>query len=532
MKTLSPFLLASLLCWQALAQTTALTDQEQIEANNYYHSGLADKVITDGCKQLKQGCTPTDNSSFMEMVLPKLYAVMGTLAAAGGIKEISEIKMKPKPDAKPATGEKADAKSKDSKSDLCIYIPMAGEAVSAFYQQSNENQIAQQQSQTLSDQQKENLYAVARVHDTRSKSASMQGGIYAATGACYVAYMAMGADMTSPGLWLKMGAASAMSMIFFNKAKNEKKYANEVRAIAAKIPGPGDCNPITQTNCFCAESTSATTDPTNYRKYCMPAALASGASTSNVGCSQIDSNGTVQLDPSCDCEKTNTCVSGQLSGLAAQLGVGAISLDGPLQALDATQGDMNTGTIEGMGTKLNALTQQALTKSGVANIAGSMVGSANKEVTQGLQDLGIPGNVAAGLSSVQGNGNGSAFVSAPTPTAPGVTPTSANAEVNAKAVNTGYNAAGGMNRGNGSGGQDGFVNPFAALGAKEKKNSAIQIETYANKAMAEAEIVKDTSTPIFQLISNRYRTSAWDRFNVMEPIPVTPATTPAPAPKN
>ena len=77
-----------------------LTDAEQLEANNYYHAGRAQKLLEEECGKLGKkydttlGCA--DDSSkpgqvikggmggMIEEILPKLYAVMGTVAAANG----------------------------------------------------------------------------------------------------------------------------------------------------------------------------------------------------------------------------------------------------------------------------------------------------------------------------------------------------------------------------------------------------------------------------------------------------------------
>ena len=56
-------------------------------------------------------------------------------------------------------------------------------------------------------------------------------------------------------------------------------------------------------------------------------------------------------------------------------------------------------------------------------------------------------------------------------------------------------------------------NAFGAFGKKSKRNTnAIEIEDFALKAEREAEIVKDTSKGIFDIISYRYKMSAWRQY--------------------
>ena len=80
--------------------TKPLTDKEQLEANNYVHAGRTQKLLEAECKKLGQkydttmGCADESGKpgqvikgawgSIMEEILPKLYAVMGTVAAANG----------------------------------------------------------------------------------------------------------------------------------------------------------------------------------------------------------------------------------------------------------------------------------------------------------------------------------------------------------------------------------------------------------------------------------------------------------------
>jgi hypothetical protein len=50
--------------------------------------------------------------------------------------------------------------------------------------------------------------------------------------------------------------------------------------------------------------------------------------------------------------------------------------------------------------------------------------------------------------------------------------------------------------------------------ASRTAQNNVHIESFAEQALAEAEITKDTSIGIFDLISNRYQRSAWSRFEM------------------
>lgn len=521
MKTLLNLTLAlSLLVRPAWAQSlddtfsastgTALTDQEQVNANNYYHQGLADQVLEAECKKLKTGCNdqtsrPGNVLGGFEDVLPKLYAVMGTLAAAGVGNKIQMRSSAPAP--APATGatpatDKPAAPEKKEKTDVCIYIPLAGEAVATFTQQQAEQQIQQTVAKNQADLQKDALYAVARTHTERAKTAKLQASIYAATGACYVAYLAMGANPKSAMLWVKMGAAAAMSAIFFKKAGKHKDYANQLKEIADKLPGAGECNPFTSTNCFCSQTTSFQTDPGNFNRFCVPKAIVNnGPPGTQVACVTLNSAGVATMDAACQCKQSNSCANAQIRSLSGQLGLGSIGFNEPLSLLDNTTGSFNEGNLASVTDNLNAATKRALNGSNGLIPVPALSGG-TKAIADKIAGLGVPAGVSGLLASQQ-----SADVPVSDALAPTMTADSTDSSSARPAQVPGYNASGGSRPSGGTGGPE-FVNPLAALN-KQQKPAAVQVETFAEQAIRNAEINRDSSRSLFEVISNRYRASGW-----------------------
>ncbi len=517
----------------------ALTDQEQVEANTYYHQGRAQTVLTEECAKLgTSGCNDTTNNpgrvlggglgTLVEEALPKLYAAMGTLAfTGGGGGGLGSIRMRPRapeagstsstPNGQPSTtgeGNAAESGQGENKRDWCMVIPMGGELAAAAFQRASENQVQQQTSAaaTAGDAQKESLYAVARVHDARAKTANLQGGVYAATAACYVYYMATGADMSSPMLWVKMGAAGAMSMIFLKKAAKHKEYADSVREVARKLPGAGDCNPHTQTQCFCGEPTSQTTDPSNWRKVCVPQELSSGPNDNTPGtCSTINSSGVAVADTACACKATNSCLDTQLASIGTQIGFGSMAFRDAAGMLAATQGGLDEASISAQATRLNAATTAALGRSPVRNVTPLADGRARK-VADELARLGLPPSVATAVAAQQGRVPAdSALAAAPLPAAT-LSGTGGAQAGPGSAVRPVTYEGGAAARGAARGvTQEGFVNPFAPK-QETKKTPAVQIETFAQQAVGEADITRDSSRGIFDIISHRYRNTAWSRF--------------------
>lgn len=560
---------------QANEGTKPLTDKEVHEANNYVHQGRKQQVMQEECAKLSakydtpMGCD--DKSSkpgqvfkgttgvVIEEVLPKLYAIMGTAAMAGSG---GKIMMKPEAKDKTKTGnvnkktetpvkdstqpngtEKAgtgtetagtdkasttDTKAGDAKtqeqegeerSDICVYIPMAGELVAAGMQAAQEKNIAEAQPGT--DAQREGLHAVARTHDSRAKTATIQGGIYAATAACYVTYIASGA-VVDWKLGLKLGAATVMSGIFFKKANNHKKYASDVRAIANKLPGLGDCNPLTQTQCFCSEPTSRNVDIANFQKVCVPQQLAAReGKLSAVPCSTIQ-NGNAVLDMECRCKRNNTCLNGQLASMGAEIGFGGYDLADPLRLLGEMNGTLNEANVSNFGGQLNARSKAALDKESIANVP-SMRGLNAKEtgLAKEMNKMGLPARMAAFAAQQAGSAPASASSPAIAAINSGYDSGSYNGSTRR---GTSYNYAGSTGSARRAG--PGFA-PFKSPLDKNGKPASVQVETYSEEALAAADINKDTTKGIFDIISHRYRSSAWRRFEMDKAVEAAPVAEPA-----
>lgn len=551
---------------QANEGTKPLTDKEVVEAQSYVHQGRKQQVLSEECAKLSDkykvaaGCQDSSGKpgqvfsgatgTIIEEVLPKLYAIMGTAAMAGSG---GTIQMKPKTEgggtAGGATGAAgggatgtagggatgttgggdantaANGKEGEKRNDICVYIPMAGELVAAGMQKVQENKIQEQSSKPGADAQREGLHAVARAHDARAKTATIQGGVYGATAACYTAYLASGAVMDWK-LGLKLGASAVMTGIFFKKAANHKKFAADVRAIASKLPGAGDCNPHTQTQCFCSEPTSRNVDIANYTKVCVPRELASGRDPKQtaIPCSTIV-NGNAVLDLECKCKRTNSCLNGQLSSMGAQIGFGGYDLADPLRLLNEMNGQMNEANVENFGTQLSARAKKLLDQN-IADVP-SMRGLNPKEndLAKEMNKMGMPARMAAFAAQQAGSAPASAD-------SPQLSSIASSGDENS-GQSSRQNAAG-VKYNSGSYGSSprrgqqmgAFKSPFD----KNANQGAVQVDTYSQEAVAAADINKDTSKGIFDIISHRYRSSAWRRFEmdkvVTDPAPEAEAPKP------
>lgn len=527
-----------------------LTDQEQSEANNYFHQGIAGEYLEKECGKLNKefrtqlGCNDETGApgqvfrgsvgGVLEEMIPRLYGMIGVVAAAsGGGTIMMKTGTNPAvpevpageggvPAAQPAVPE---TDKIEARKDVCIFIPMAGEAISQVSQKISETNIQQQMADkqtqnSLADQQKESLYAVANVHKARAKTASMQAAVFAATAACYVAYVAKGAVLSGKEgamTAVKIGAAGLVSYIYFEKAKRHKSYAEAVRKVAKGLPGDGDCNPHTQTQCFCGESTSQKVDPTNFAKVCVPPQLADNgnASPNAIPCSTIQ-GGRAVVDMQCSCKRNNSCLNGQLSARAASIDFGGINMADPLRLLNEMNGEFDQEKIEPIIGSINARNKNALSKMPIGNIPSVSLDNKNRALAKELNRVGLPARAAAfGAGSNIAPVNPSAVSSNSLANLPSL-----------DGVSSGKSRTGTTYNSSSSGSSSRRANKTIAMplpGGKAKRE-AVQIETFAEQALAQAEITKDTSVGIFDLISNRYRRSAWNKFDLDKEIEATPTS--------
>ncbi len=522
---------------ESFSTTKPLTDSEQNQANNYFHSGIAGDYLKEECGKLKKefktqlGCNDETGApgqvlggnlgGVLEEMIPRLYGMIGmvSMATGGGSIAMKTGKateaVKADPSTTPPTEAKPASDGTEKKKDVCIYIPMAGEAISQVSQQVSERNIQQQMTDkqkqnSMSDQQKESLYAVANVHKTRAKTAMMQATVFGATAACYTAYIAKGAVVTGKDgamMIIKVGAAALVSAIYIKKASNHKKYAEAVKKVADKLPGDGDCNPFTQTQCFCAEKTSQKADPTNFVKVCVPPELANNgnANPNAIPCATIQ-NGQAQVDTSCSCKRNNSCLNGQLSARAASIDFGGVNMADPLRLLNEMNGEFDAERVEPILGSINARSKKAISGLSVPDVPSVTLNDKNRQIAKELNNGGMPARVAAfAAGSNMGSVTPAMAVSGAIGNLPPIEQDSSESR-----KGTSYNPSSGSGSSNRGSSKTDFSNPFAKGGKPE----AVQIETFAEQAFAQAEITKDTSVGIFDLISNRYRRSAWNKFDL------------------
>lgn len=487
------------------SETTQLTDQQADEAQTFVHQGLRDKALKEGCKdKLLKDCDPNYPNQMgvllggIENQIGMFYAMIfglgGSMFGGGGSSGTTAT-----PPAAPVEGAKTPQK------DYCIYIPIAYEAIS-FAMQMGGQKRAEQDTANL-DPQLAALAQLKEAHRTRKKTATMQSAVYGTTTACYGALLMMGPVQGGNMVYVKMGAAAALTALFMMKAKKHGQAANKVQEVIDSLPKAGTCNPWTGTACFCSEKTSAKLYPGQFQEVCVLNKGNFAGGKDNFGCA-AQVNGKVTLDANCGCKKTNTCLSSKISFGRSSLGLGANFVNDAnkgLQLLDPSQFDE---------AKLNAFSSNMATKANSikpkGNIAVPKLNPRQKALADEMSNV-APASVAAMAATMNpASPPVGGLMSGSTASALDRLPPSLKKDMKDFEVSGGYRNSGASSP-TSAAAEPGFSIP--GMGAPQEPQGGVQIEEFAARAVSQADVRNTPDVAIFDIISNRYRSSAWKRLD-------------------
>lgn len=512
------------------SETAQLTDQQADESVSFVHQGLKDKAIKEGCdnKTLK-GCDGSSARPGLEDQIGKMYAVLFGLGpmlmnrgggnsnnssgtgnstaqagANGGTAQAGANGGTPQAGAEGGAGSQTQAKKKD----YCIYIPLAYEGLSFLLQMKGQKQ-AQQDSENL-DPQLASLVQLKEAHKTRKKTASQQSVVYGSTAACYAAMLMMGKVDGGPMTFVKMGAAGALTALFMSKAKKHANAAKKVQEVIDSLPKAGDCNPWTGTACFCSEKTSAKLYPGQFQEVCVLNKGNFNGGLSNMGCA-VQVAGKISLDASCGCKKTNTCLSSKISIGKSSLGLGAnfvndankgLALLDPSQFDEARLNDFSSS----MAGKIGAIkSKDAIGDVRLTPSQKVMADELSKVAPASIANLAAASPSAAPpVGGLMGGATSSALDKLPE---------SLKKEMKDFEVSGQYRGNGGSSP-TSAAAEPGFSIP--GMGTQEPQGGIQVEEEFASRAIGNADVRNAPDTAIFEIISNRYRTSAWKRLEAVE----------------
>ena len=202
------------------------------------------------------------------------------------------------------------ASEENKMTDYCSYIPTAMTVV-AQGMQASQHQLIESDSPAHGEGtvQKQAFYQQARTHRGRAKIAALEMTGWGTTASCYVVIMATKGFGVNKMTYAKMGAAAFLTYFHGKRREHYNKYADIVKAIADKLPGKGDCNHITERNCYCAQPETASD-----AKYCL--SMENPQRTLPPGMVPIHCvNGNMKVDPQCQCIAQGNCADRKLQPL-------------------------------------------------------------------------------------------------------------------------------------------------------------------------------------------------------------------------
>lgn len=480
----------------ALTSNHNLSDQEEKESESYIHQGKTARLYEEECANsdgvAKEECVSEEAfreksfGSTLDTMLPivtKMYALMG-LTGGGG--------MAPKTEGGDSVGK------------ACDFIAVGVEAVTLATQQANNKQNQQiLDSAPPQSAQRASFETLAKTHQDRAKSSKVQAIGWTAVTACYTAVMIWGGASGNWKNYAKVAGSALISTFYYVKSGAHKKRANLAKEMARKLPGAGDCNPHTDTSCFCSEETSYAADPANFLKYCVPQELHRENNVAGLGC--VNASG--KADLSCKCKKNNSCIHAKLASQMVALGLDPAKIKNPMEGISHLSTGLAGANMDSLAKSNSAFAQNQLKKYKPSSDLNLNKGQT--QLAKGLLKAGLPKAIAASLAK---DASGLKGVDLPSFEPPG----KLAALVPQKNSYSSPSSANKLKSGSSSSRPTttrAATNPFARKSFNSNKTSKVDIMEFAEKATREAEITKDPGKPLFDIISYRYQMRAWKEFD-------------------
>ena len=322
-----------------------LTDEERHKSQTFVNEALGNKIVREECAKLDdpkacqgqgRGFRVFGMDSNMISYVAKAYALLMGGMYKGGLDAKVPDQKKEKSAVDKATADKKGGK----KDDYCALIGVGAETVGMAMQQFSAKTI--QTPTKGGTDQKKILYKAARSHRDRAKTATIQAAGWGGAGACYVSMMSFGgAAVNSTNNILKTAAAGLLTVFYLKEREVQNRYADEVKKIADKLPQPGDCNPITEKDCYCALE-----EYQNDPQYCVPylhQKKLSRGSILRVACT----NDKLQADPNCQCLGTDSCLDKSLKKEFVASGMGSGFITSPIgkEVISLMRGEIKSGNL-------------------------------------------------------------------------------------------------------------------------------------------------------------------------------------------
>lgn len=496
-----------------------LTDADRQTVNNYVHQEYIQEAMNEECNvddDTQKACQGQDVGNGMVQALAQAYGMIVGMGGLGG-----DLKMRESGGDKSSTtgdGTNTDADTsgaettaengenspkKDKKRhDYCKYVAIVTEAVSMFQQTQAQNALVDGEQSSADTAQKAALYKAARSHQERAKTAKIQFAGWGVTAGCYTAMLATGAALDWQ-LGVKLGGSALLTYFFKQEMDKHQDAYEKTRAIADKLPGRGDCNPVSERDCYCSMPSTQ-----NDIRYCQSYLHDRMIAANSIRTTCVTT--TMQADPKCACIATNTCFDQEFLEMTNIEGLPPTfskTVSQPLASL--TRGELTSGAVNAAGLVNSQAIRRALRD--VDEKLGSKSFNPNKQQKDSIKAMlgsGLPRHVASALATSKVSKGAL---------------NKANAALGGRGGKV--NIVRGKARSNGNvwgfGGnkyrkrsKKSRSNKFSKFGKKNKRQPSGKVINFAQKASARAQINQDSSRPIFEIISRRYQLSGFDRLNI------------------
>ncbi|HLT22971.1 MAG TPA: hypothetical protein VKZ84_05995 [Bacteriovoracaceae bacterium] len=501
-----------------------LTDQQVTQSREFVHEGIKKEIIEEGCKDLKNCQEPEEAG--IEQIISKVYAaslpMIGQFKVGDKVSTPKAETSTAKPETPSTVTESASAdnappsepantpknEKKEDGNDWCMVMAIGFEVASFALQNKTQNKASKTDAQ-IPDTQLRSLVNLRETHKARKKSATYQAAAYGSVTACYAAMIAMDKLSMNWQTGVKMGGAALLTTLYMKKAGKHDKLAGKVQKVIDALPKSGECNPWTQSACFCQEASSKEHYPAEYQEVCVLNNGDFNTPKMAMGCAAQSSDGRVTYDEQCRCKQTNSCLSSKISAFNPTLS-GATNL---MKQMQSGFDLLDSGLYD--EAKLNAYSTQAAAMG--SKIAKQItnpdsqpihLNNEQKKLAQELSGLVTP-ELAAKIASTSPDLPENSLAGARNMGGSSLSPAEIREEgLKAKGV-TGKYKTGAVSRSS-SKSESGFVMPNL-LAKKSAPTSNIEVVNFAERAVNNADVNNSPDTPIFDIISNRYR-HAWKRL--------------------
>jgi len=276
------------------------------------------------------------------------------------------------------------------------------------------------------------------------------------------------------------------------------------------LPPAGDCNPYTGTSCFCKEESSQQLFPSEFQQVCVRQ-LSLSEPPATVGCG-VQINNEISLDKECKCKQNNSCFNTDLKALNPKFKIANNVLSAANQGFDLLEsGDFQPAKLSSFSTDASAFASKTLKELKRKPLKSNL----NPEQQKAASDLAkvLPADIAAALATAP-NGNspvGLGMGGSPKANLDKL-PQDLKKKV-AEAIKADYNTKGSSTTNPTGEDQPQFQMPTFGQKAAD---SGTEVVKFAEKAFNNADVNNTPETPIFDIISNRYRRSGWNKVESVE----------------